>query len=290
MTFRPMLACKMPRLEDLRYPLLASYKMDGIRAVMRDGVLMSRSMKPLPNAAIQKRLSGFAALEGLDGELIVGPHDNSVYRRTMSAVMRVSDDPTDATIWWIFDRVGDGSFENRLARAEVVVKNTPHIRVLPHRWVTCEDDVLATHQAAVENGFEGLILRDPAGLYKQGRSTAREQGMVKVKMFDDSEAEILGWVELMHNANEATTSEIGLTKRSSHKANKVATGKMGALKVRDRVTEVEFEIGTGFTDGDRANTDQWWVGRIVKYKFFAGGVKDKPRFPVFLGFRDARDM
>ncbi len=68
---------------------------------------------------------------------------------------------------------------------------------------------------------------------------------------------------------------------------------MGSLKVRDVKTGVVFEIGTGF---DQALRDLFWdrrgdyPGHIVKYKHFAGGSKDKPRFPVFLGFRDEGDM
>jgi len=151
--------------------------------------------------------------------------------------------------------------------------------------------VLSMHEAMVAQGHEGLILRDPEGLYKQGRSTPAEQGMIKVKMFSDSEAVVLNVVELMHNDNEATTSEIGLTKRSSHKANKRHSGMMGALQVRDIHTGVEFEIGTGFTEADRR---ELWVappiGNLVKYKYFAYGVKDKPRHPVFLGFRSPIDL
>ena len=68
---------------------------------------------------------------------------------------------------------------------------------------------------------------------------------------------------------------------------------MGALQVRDVGTGVEFDIGTGFTEGDRLAL--WAIrddlaGDVIKYKFFAGGVKDKPRFPVFLGFRDSIDL
>ena len=147
---------------------------------------------------------------------------------------------------------------------------------------------MASHEAMVAQGHEGLVLRDPEGLYKQGRSTLGEQGMIKVKMFSDSEAMILDTVELMHNDNEATVSEIGLTKRSSHKANKRASGMMGALQVRDIHSGVGFEIGTGFTEAERRA--HWPLGAIVKYKFFAYGVKDKPRHPVFLGFRDPIDL
>lgn len=97
----------------------------------------------------------------------------------------------------------------------------------------------------------------------------------------------------MHNDNPAEVSELGLTKRSSHKENKVPTGTLGSLVVRDLNTNVEFEIGTGFTAQERAD---WWrdkcdvIGRIVKYKYFPTGSKDKPRFPVFLGFRSKEDL
>ena len=63
--------------------------------------------------------------------------------------------------------------------------------------------------------------------------------------------------------------------------------------MRDLTTGVEFEIGTGYTAKQRA---EFWtsqpVGKIVKYKFQPAGAKDegKPRFPVFLGFRDKADM
>jgi DNA ligase-1 len=32
------------------------------------------------------------------------------------------------------------------------------------------------------------------------------------------------------------------------------------------------------------------VGRLVKYKSQLIGVKERPRFPVFCGFRDMRDL
>jgi hypothetical protein len=61
--------------------------------------------------------------------------------------------------------------------------------------------------------------------------------------------------------------------------------------VRDIYSGVAFRIGTGFTDAQRA---ELWamhnagklVGKIGTYKFFAGGSKDKPRFPVWKSFRE----
>ena len=61
----------------------------------------------------------------------------------------------------------------------------------------------------------------------------------------------------------------------------------------DNETDVEFSIGTGFTAADRTwmwnNRDQL-LGKFVKFKHFPIGAKDKPRHPVFLGFRDPDDL
>ena len=66
--FKPMLATDAD-LNNLRFPLLASTKLDGVRAVVRDGVVYSRSNKPIPNQYVQRL---FAEYEHFDGELIVG--------------------------------------------------------------------------------------------------------------------------------------------------------------------------------------------------------------------------
>ncbi len=114
--------------------------------------------------------------------------------------------------------------------------------------------------------------------------------LLKLKRFTDAEAEVVGFEERMHNGNEATTNELGRTKRSSHAAGKTGRGDLGALQVR--YEGVEFNVGTGFTDEDRAAiwADQpAYLGRLAKFKFFSVGVKVAPRHPVFLGWRDRSD-
>jgi DNA ligase-1 len=155
--------------------------------------------------------------------------------------------------------------------------------------VSSAADAITSHDTAVIDGYEGLILRASNAAYKHGRSTLKEAGMIKLKMFEDSEAVVLSAVPLKHNHNLSTASVPGLKKRSSHKANKVAsTTLMGALEVQDLKSGVKFEIGTGFTADERFRA--WPAGTVVKYKYFAHGVKDKPRHPVFLGIRSKLDL
>lgn len=162
-----------------------------------------------------------------------------------------------------------------------------------HHEVHDEARLLHLEEHYVSLGYEGVMLRHPDGLYKHGRSTAKEGWLLKLKRFEDGEARVVGFTELMHNANEAKLNELGHLERSSHKAGKVGKQTLGALTVKDLKTGVEFEIGTGFTASQRQelwNVGDNLLGRVVKYKSQPTGVKDKPRFPVFLGFRDPRDL
>ena len=67
MTFRPMLASHCKDMSNLRFPVLVSKKLDGVRASVQGGRLMSRSLKPIPNENVQAMFKGLP--EGLDGEL-----------------------------------------------------------------------------------------------------------------------------------------------------------------------------------------------------------------------------
>lgn len=294
LTFRPMLATDAdPKL--LRFPLFASPKLDGIRASVVNGKLLTRTLKEVPNRHVFEMLS-HERFEGLDGELIVGdPWAHDVYRQTVSGVMSIEGTPK--LTYYVFD-LHDylETYTTRLAllRDRVGSFSASVIRVHEQVHINDHDALLAYEAKCLEAGYEGLIVRSGMAPYKFGRSTAKEGYLLKLKRFKDSEAEVLEVIEEMANTNEAKTNALGRTERSSAKAGKVGKGRMGALRVRDIHTGVEFELGTGFNDADKA---WWWprrhvsgVGLIVKYKFFPVGVKDKPRHPVYLGLRDRRDL
>ncbi len=288
MTFRPMLASEAD-FAKLRYPLFASPKLDGIRATVVDGRLLTRTLKEVPNRHVFNLLSN-ERFNGLDGELIVGPptaHD--VYRQTVSGVMSIEGEPDFR--FYVFDNyrvLSSWQFRWRDIHQRPNAAWHDSFVLHQHDEVHTHDELLEVEERALSAGYEGLILRDPSAPYKFGRSTTKEGYLLKLKRFQDSEAEVLEVIEEMANLNEAKTNALGRTERSSAKAGKVGKGTMGALRVRDLKTGVEFEIGTGFTAKDRAKLD--WAGKTVKYKFFPVGVKDKPRHPVYLGLRDRRDL
>lgn len=292
---KPMLAAKAT-IEDIKFPVMASPKLDGIRAIVHNGQLVSRTLKPIPNKFISGLLSR-PEYDRLDGELIVGPPiAKDVYLKTNSAVMSRDGEP--GFLFYVFDCVHPtmiAASRQRVlldGRVSFAKLNAP-LTVLEQVPIRSVEELIAFEQKCLSLGYEGVVIRSLIGLYKFGRSTLKEGLLLKLKRFSDSEAEITGFEEQMHNGNEATVSELGYTKRSSHKDNLTGMDTLGALAVRDIHTGVQFNIGTGFDAATRQeiwNNRELYRGRVVKYKFFEVGVKDLPRHPVFLGFRETIDL
>jgi len=285
--FKPMLASDAD-LTKLKFPMLVSPKLDGVRATIIDGEPLTRSLKKIPNLKAQ---TTFKVDAPLDGEFIVGdPTSKSVFRDTMKVISAHTADINELR-FFVFDLVADNKFSERLQLAHTLCKGTGLFIPVPHIEVSTEAELYRLEDEALTNGYEGLMIRDPAGRYKYGRSTLSEGILLKLKRRLTSEAIIIGFEEQMHNANEATINALGRTERSSHQANLVPTGVLGAFTVRD--AGVEFNVGTGFTYEDRV---QFWrrrhelIGSLITYEYLPIGVKDKPRHPVFKGFRMKEDV
>lgn len=329
---KPMLAYKVQpdEMDQLRFPLLCSPKLDGVRALIQGGKVLSRSLKPIPNKYVQQ-LFAKPELEGLEGELIVGDRtDPHVCDITRSGVMSRAGEPDVS--FNVFDqlpgKVNVMGFDSRLAIAGERVRAlhnlgmaapwSRRVKLVMHTKHFTLNTFEEYEQRLLAAGYEGVMLRDPKGLYKQGRSTLKEHGLLAVKRFVDAEAVVIGTYEQEANFNEAKTSELGKTKRSTHQAGKVGKGTLGgfvcitmeqykyhtpstlkglAQKLEDEGTLVSshFHIGGGLGLTAALRKELWnkrttIVGKIVKYKKQLVGEKDAPRSPQFLGFRDPRDM
>jgi DNA ligase-1 len=300
--FKPNLAGKAPDdLRDLKFPVYVSPKLDGIRCLMTNKGPVSRNLKPIANDYVREYLDSIDALRGCDGELIVGePTGNDVMNRTSSGVMRKDGKPDFR--FHVFDNFClPDVFKYRLKKTADMLERLWEsgkrpLRVQMVEQIVCHgvEQLMEIEERYVSQGYEGAMIRDRMAFYKFGRSTTTEGGLLKLKRFEDHEATVVDMVERMHNGNEATKDALGHTKRSTHKANKTGTDMMGALECITIVgtLPVRFEIGTGFTEAQRKEI---WTngakGRIVKFKCQGFTPEDKkPRFPVFLGFRDEADM
>ena len=290
---RPMLAGTIENINTLTYPLIVSKKLDGIRCLKINGEILSRSFKQIPNEYINRTLKKLLP-DGIDGEILVGKN----FQECTHGVMSFDGEP-DFT-YWAFDFV-TGSlnepYQDRIIKLHDAVQKISDKRIkdVPHRWIKNADELSSYEEYILKEGFEGVMVRSINGPYKCGRSTLNEGYLLKLKRFVDSEAEILGLEEMFHNANEAKTNELGRTHRSSAQDGKIPMGKLGKFLVRDLKSGVEFSVGTGIGLTMELRQEIWdhqkkYVGKIIKYKSQPFGVKDAPRIPVFIGFRDKRDM
>jgi DNA ligase-1 len=287
--FRPMLAASCDDLDQLRYPLLATPKIDGIRCIIIDGVATSRSLKPIPNAYIQSVI-GKPEFNGLDGELLVG----ASFQQATSGIMSEDGEP-DFT-FYVFDVVSSGPYQDRVTQLVLSASGSyPRIKFLIPDSLFSRDQLDAYLEVQLALGHEGVMVRTPNSPYKQGRATFKEGYLTKIKPFEDAEATVVGFEERMHNGNTATTNALGRTERSSHQANLVPMGTLGALVCSNQAKwpGVTFNIGTGFDDATRAKiwaNRSGYLAETIRFKFQAIGTVDKPRIPVFEGFRSAEDM
>lgn len=294
---KPMLSGKFENFElenkNLKYPLLGSPKMDGIRCLKIKGSALTRTFKSIPNNYIRELIEA-GLPDNVDGELM----DKQGWTHTQASVMRVSGQSD--FLYYIFDYVIDRldkPYVDRMVDLSELELPIYCIKVLPTQINNLEE-LLALEEKFILEGFEGLMLRSPGGPYKCGRGTLRAMDLVKVKRFRDAEAVIIGYDEQMENTNTAEKDNFGRTKRSTAKAGLIGRGTLGCWKVRainGEFNGVEFGLGTakGVTQEMR---QEWWdnrdalVGKIVTFKYQPAGALDAPRIPVFKGFRDERDI
>lgn len=292
---KPMLACKVD-LDKLRFPVYVSPKLDGIRCLVLNGKAVTRALKPIPNRYIRDLLESNAhCLEGFDGELVVGdPAAPDCFNKTSSAVMSFEGEPE--FLFMVFDKVGLGTWEDRWIEGQIMNINLTFpnfVEFVAQREIVEREVLDYVEEEWVKAGYEGLMLRDPSGVYKFGRSTMNEQYLMKLKRFEDFEAIVVGFEEKMHNENDLEQNELGNAKRSSKRAGLVPAGVLGALVCRSNEYLETFNVGSGFDD--MVKREVWenrekYLGRLAKIKHQPAGAKDKPRFPTFIGWRSKEDV
>ena len=290
---RPLLSCEVP-LDKVKFPIYISTKFDGIRALVIDGVVYSRSLKPIRNKHVQK-LFGKPEYNGFDGELIVGDiYAKDVFQKTTSGVM--SEDGTPNVTFHVFDLWSMPTFDYEYRQRElqeILLNNEEYegvVYTMIHKCQTVEDlEFFLNHEKNV--GGEGLIGRKPDGVYKYGRSTPKEQLSIKFKFFQQEDFEVVGFTERMHNTNEQKRDELGYAERSSAKEGLVPMNTLGSLVLK--CNDTTFSCGTGFDDALRKeiwNNKSEYLGKLASIRYMSVGSKDLPRCPSWLGWRDLEDL
>ena len=312
--FKPLLSATYTEKFPPRYPVLASPKLDGIRIIIVDGVPMTRSLKkPVPSKVVRAALE---CLPWFDREILAGePNSEAACANTQSKVMSV-DGMTleDEWTFHIFDMADpylkSMPFEERFrgmtksvtAVTEKYFRLKPHLKVLDHTEVNNDKELWAYEDECVKLGYEGIMIRDPFGVYKHGRSTPKDRILTKIKRWEDAEGIITETHEEMHNGNEPKINALGRVERSSHQENKTGTGRLGGYTVKTKrhlhddlfslegedpeCPWVEFYLGAT-ANVKQADRVKMWEEREkflegkVTFKYQPTKGAERPRFPVY---------
>lgn len=286
---RPLLAYTIEDVSEIRYPVLVSTKFDGIRCIIHNGEPKSRTLKPIPNKFVRSQLSEFAKKFPnwtFDGELMAG---DSFYT-TASGITSHEGEPEFK--FAIFDSLvdlrTDEPFRSRIERLYEIWEELPSFCfVVPQVLVNDQESLLRFYQQQLDEGNEGVIVRNPEGIYKFGRSTKKEGIIGKLKPFKDAEFQIIGCECWYTNNNPSELNELGYKKKSSSKENLVAVEMLGSFLCNSPAGV--FGVASGLTMEQRV---EFWkhrdslMGKWIKVKYLDFGIKQLPRHPVFLGFRD----
>jgi DNA ligase-1 len=164
----------------------------------------------------------------------------------------------------VYDTVMDGTNEARNAWLADLFKTYKFkaLKLLPTDVANNLDDVKRLHAEYVADGYEGLILRNKAGLYKVGHRSADLQ---KYKEFKDDEYKIVGF-------KEGDGIEKGCV-----------------IWVCETKDKKPFSVRPRGTHEDRAaafKTASKQVGKKLTVRFQELTEDGIPRFPVGLAIRD----
>lgn len=182
---KPMLAQPADKVDESEIDWDTAYlqpKLDGHRAMFKDGVLYSRGGKVIDMPHITRAIeeNGLADLH-LDGELYL--HEKSL-QEISRLVKKPSEDSLELT-FWIYDQVSPKPWIERLEEiADTTTGKNPAATVLHFKSAEDMEDVLSGFQLCLAAGYEGTMLRWGTKGYEAGK---RSKNLLKFKDFKDAE-------------------------------------------------------------------------------------------------------
>jgi ATP-dependent DNA ligase len=256
------------RLDKWGFPVLVQPKLDGDRCraiIDNEGTVtllsseenVIKSVPHIEQALIQSKLKGVE----LDGELYRHGLSHQRVHSIVGRSVNISRDFEEVE-YHIFDLVGGESQAKRTVALSNLNLESPLVRV-PSYLCSSFEDVMTVLDSMIEQGYEGIIVRNISYPYMRKRST----GMMKFKPRAEDHYSIVGVEE-----------EISI-----HGEPKQA---LGALVLQSDEGHV-FKVGSG-SFLTRENRQGLWkarekvVGRVARVKYQHLTERRVPRFPVLI--------
>lgn len=313
---KPLLAATYDDNTILSFPVFGTPKVDGIRAIVLEQGVVSRTLKPFNNQFLSEALKSILPI-GSDGEIFLNTlretngFNSSKNSTLLKGKKKLDESVTVLYYWFDYFKTPESSYLTRIQQIQKFVCDFPKILeplifyvgdvicylkiipLIPEKFTSLSELSLFENKM-IDSGFEGVIVRSGDGHYKYGRSSSKEGLMFKIKRFSDMEGLIIGFKALETNDNPQIKNALGYNKRSTNKDGKKKMDTLGSLTLQIDFNgeQIETSVGSGFTDLERQdfwNNRMELLGKVCKFKYFAYGTKEAPRHGVFLDTRDSID-
>jgi len=307
----PMLAYDYPdKVKYAKYPGLAQPKLDGFRctAEIVNGkvTLYSRTrkeIKSVPHINEQIESLKFPDMT-LDGELYNHAFKDD-FSRLASLIKRDELHPDRFHVQFhIYDNMNPGTWSERNDPIRYVLESTEHLKPVETRVVNSEAELFKLFEQWIIEGYEGAMYRMSEVCYGyEGDKENRSVGLLKVKVYEDYEFEIIGMEEgegkLMGmaatfifrnclNPSSDRDAKLNISKwRDSFKSTIVRLRKPGIDNPSKESDYAETKEEFANRRKEYMNNIQNYIGKFMTVQF-QGRSKyyGVPRFPVSLRIKE----
>lgn len=266
-------------------PYYCSHKLDGVRL----SILIDETGKREYKSKTWKDYDHFAVLDEsiaslwlknvvLDGEACIMNGDKEDFDAIVSEIRR-KDHTIENPKFKIFDYIpledfkakrGNTPYTIRLAQlTQAIPNNTPHLEILPQTLITSEEELNELARRSLENGWEGLMLRQANSCY-QGK---RSWDLMKYKHFEDDDFMVTGIFTTTQRKLEDGIMQDQET--------------LGWVIID--VDGVEVEVGTGFKREERDayfNNPSLIVWKTITVRYQGKTKAGSLRIPSFKAIRN----
>lgn len=281
---QPLLAESVERANQYQFPCYVSEKLDGVRCLIGEGNMVTRSNHSFKPNMLQvfQALINYATEEGLilDGEIY---YPNDDFGKLMSVVSSdVETIKASGMKFYCFDAVSVDEWNSdkqttpyrlRLERL-IEFANKYHVDtlvVLPQHLMNNAEEVEAYYRQIKGQNGEGVMLRSPSSPYQFTRS----KSIVKYKVWLTCEAEVVSVHQQGCPVKYAEEVRIENGKQCGYKK---TAGSVTVRILPDQPLESGAYQNCTFTgdDGIRLRKEIWdnrdkVVGRIVEFQYLKGG-------------------
>lgn len=190
----PMLAVDYnKRNRDIKFPCFVQPKLDGVRCIAQNDFLTSRNVKEFVGLFhIKKELLNNKYI--FDGELYSDKLDFQTLTGLINTKKNIDKEKMEKINYIVYDIVLNEDYDKRLKTLIEIFNKNKFKYIKLHKTEECNsrNEIENFHEKYIKDGYEGLIIRNKKGEYKE---KYRSKNLQKYKKFQDSEFEIINFTD-----------------------------------------------------------------------------------------------